>query len=74
MTASEPETIPPTGVTPATRTPPERATGRSSESKFIAKSARAWGLISSVSVVSTVARTAEISTSPSTVIGGKSDG
>ena len=38
--------IPPIGVTPATRTPPERATGSSSESKLIATTARASGLMS----------------------------
>ena len=74
MAAAEPETIPPMGVTPAIRMPAERATGRSSESKFIAKSARACGFTSPSSEMSTVDRTAEISTSPSTVAGGKSDG
>ena len=74
IAAAEPETRPPSGATPAIRIPAERATGSSSESKFIATSARASGLISPSSVVSTVERTAEISTRPSDVMGGKSDG
>jgi hypothetical protein len=41
---------------------------------LIAKSARACGLISSVSVVSTVDLTEEISTKPRTVIGGSNEG
>ena len=74
MAATEPEMIPPIGVTPAIRTPPERATGSSSESKLTATYARASGLTSPISLVSTVARTALISARPRTVIGGRSDG
>ena len=71
IAAPEPDTIPPVGVTPATRTPADRVTGSSSESKFIATSARASGLTSPVSAESTVARAALISTSPRFVAAGR---
>ena len=66
--------MPPVGVIPATRTPADRVTGICSESRFIATSARASGLMSPISATSTVARTAPISTSPRFVAAGMSDG
>jgi hypothetical protein len=74
IAATVPATMPPAGVMPATSTPPDRATGSSSESKLTASDARASGLISPISLWSIVERTAEISLSPRAVSGGKSDG
>jgi hypothetical protein len=64
MSALEPEMMPPSGTLTTCVTPLTRVTGTSSLCGLIATSARAFGLKSPSSVVSTVPATESISTRP----------
>ena len=74
ITLARPAMRPPVGITPASMIPVSRATGSSVESGFTATAARTSGLNDPISLMSRVARTDEVSVSPSCVWAANSPG